>query len=435
MVDKALVSLNSISFGITILAFLFTPTLEPAGLFVLAFVAVIAAASKFLITIRGRHLFNPAALGVFVVGLMGLGYASWWVATPVLLPFVVLVGLAIFYKTRRLAVAGIFLAIAIPMLLVTLMSGGLTLVESIPLLASWPLFFFAGVMLSEPLTLPPKKWQQYIEAAVVALLFALPIEIGDFNTTPALALLVGNLLAFAFARRTSIILEFKKRRTLTPTADEFVFRPLMPVNYQAGQYMELTVAHPRKDLRGIRRSFSVTSSPSSDDVTFGVKFYEPSSTFKKALKQIKPGTKISATMVAGEFVLPKDTAQPLLYVAGGIGITPFISQLQYLIAQRQTRDIVLIYAVASIEELAYADVLMKAGIKVIVVTKEKSVLPKGWHLVQAPYLSKEIIEKAVPDSARRQVYISGPPGLVDGAKRILRSLGARRIKTDYFVGY
>ncbi|MFT2162181.1 hypothetical protein, partial [Pseudomonas putida] len=84
-----------------------------------------------------------------------------------------------------------FLGVAIPLLLVYLALNGVDFVSSLVLLLSWPLLFFAGIMLTEPLTLPPRKWHMYVEAVIVAILFVVPIKIGEFETNPAVALLVG----------------------------------------------------------------------------------------------------------------------------------------------------------------------------------------------------------------------------------------------------
>src|SRR5690606_31584173 len=112
-------------------------------------------------------------------------------------------------------------------------------------------------------------------------LFALPISFAGFEMTPALALVAGNIMAATFASRQAITLTLKKRRALTPTTEELIFTPNEPIHFTAGQYMEIQVPHKKKDLRGLRRSFSITSVPGEDEVRFGIKYYEPSSSFKK----------------------------------------------------------------------------------------------------------------------------------------------------------
>jgi len=419
-----------------ILALIISPTLEIGGLVVLAFAGFIAGVSKFVLVHKGRHVFNPAAVGAFIIAVSGLGGANWWVATPILTPVVLLVVFISLYKSHRFSLAGVFLAVAIPILLIIFATYGTAPLESVYLLLSWPLLFMAGIMLTEPLTLPPRKWQMYIEAAIVGVLFAVPLNLVIIEMTPALALLVGNGVAALFAARESISLVFKKRNRLTPTTEEYIFTPNKPIHFTAGQYVEVQLPHKNIDFRGYRRSFSLTSVPGKDEVSLGVKFYEPSSSFKSALKALPLGATIPATGYWGDFVLPKDPATPLLYVAGGIGITPFISHLKASYNYKDIRNVVLLYAVRNPEEIAYKQVLIDAGIKVVIITKTViKDLPDSWEQINVARINKDAITKTVPDITQRYSYVSGSTPFVQTAKHALRALKAKRIKTDYFAGY
>lgn len=420
-----------------ILTFILTPTVTVEGLVALAVVGVLAGASKFLIAWKGRHIFNPVAAGVFIASLFGIAFASWWVATPPLFLFVLIPALLISYKTRRLVMGGVFALVATALLMVVFASYGLDFAQSAALLLSWPLVFFLGFMLTEPMTMPAKHWQQLVYAVLVAILFAVPISIGFFEMTPITALLLGNLFAFIVSRRAGIRLTFVKRRTLTPTTDELVFRADRQIQYEAGQYMELMVLHHKSDLRGLRRMFSVTSATNDQEVTFGIKYYEPSSTFKKALRQLKPLQRVNATSVNGDFTAPRNHQQPVVYVAGGIGVTPFISHLRDASKRAVPRDTVLIYAVNSVKEVAYVDVLKMSGARVVIVTPDESTpLPvPNWERIHAPHVDRAVLDEALKDASNRIAYVSGPPAMVNSVAPLLRSLGAKQVKTDYFIGY
>lgn len=420
-----------------ILFFIFSPTLEVSGLASFALIGLIAAASKFILTFRGRHIFNPAAIAAFIISLTGLAYASWWVGTPPMVPLTLLVGYLIIQKTRRVHMSGTFMFLAAALVFVTLLYDGVSVTDSFVLLLSWPIFFFSSFMLTEPLTMPPKKWQQVVEALVVAVLFAIPIHTGDFVTGPAFALIAGNAIGFIWRRQQSVSLKFKGMKQLTPTSFEFIFTPMKKIRHESGQYAELTIPHRHDDLRGSRRSFSITSAPGDTEMRFGIKFYDPSSSLKKALKIMKKGTVIEATGISGDFTLPKDISKPLLFIAGGIGITPFISHIQRLKKVNEQRDIVLIYAVSNLAEVAYKDIIVKAGIKVVLVTKDahSDMLPDKWIQESEAFITKELLQRNISDVSDRLVYISGPPLMIDGASRYLKQLGAGKIKTDYFIGY
>lgn len=420
-----------------ILFFIFTPTLEGSELAALVLVGLIAGASKFLLAYKGRHIFNPAAIAAFIVGIFGIAHATWWVGTPVLVVPTLILGFLVLQKTRRVPSSGKFLGFASVLVIAMLMVQGAGLSESLVLWLSWPILFFSSFMLTEPLTLPRKKWQQILEAAIVAVLFAIPIHIAGFETTPALALVIGNVLAFVFTRRQKVLLRFKERKQLTPTSHEYIFTPNKPQQFEAGQYIEIQVPSKKHDFRGSRRSFSLTSAPGATELSLGIKFYEPSSTFKQSLRQMPEGMVIESTGIGGDFTLPKDAKRPLLFVAGGIGITPFVSHLQSLREQVTMRDIIVFYSISSIDELAYKDILETSGVKVFVVTQSDTplALPGGWTHINARYFTKEMFAENVGHIANRKAYISGPPLMIDGAKQQLHQLGVRRIKTDYFIGY
>ena len=387
-------------------------------------------------TIRKRHIFNPAAIAAVIISLMGLAFASWWVATPSLLPVTLLLSFVILYKTRHLVMGGVFLAVAMLLIITTTLSYGASVPELLQLLVAFPLVFFAGFMLSEPLTLPPKQWQQYIVAAVAGILISLPFSIGPVSSSPAIALIVANVAGLIFSYRTTIKLTLRARRALTPTVDELEFGKDAPVPFKPGQYMEITVPHARKDGRGLRRAFSIASAPTDETIRFGVKFYEPSSTFKSALRALEPGATVRGTMISGSFMLPKDPTVPLVFIAGGIGITPFISHLLSIKATEQERDIILLYAVNSIKEIAYLELLRTLNVTVAVVTTSDASLPvSAWTHYNAPRITKSIIAQAVPDITVRTAFVSGPPLMVDAVTKDLKKLRAQKIKRDYFTGY
>ncbi len=415
-----------------ILACLFLPSLEIVNLAVFVLTGVLASASKYLLTVRGRHIFNPAAIATVAVGAVGLTGAAWWVATPALLPVSVVIALLILYKTRRLQMGMVFIAVAILILLGEAAVIGNPLPEAFWFaVASWPLIFFAGVMLSEPLTQPPRRWQQLFVAMLVAILSTVPIRSPLIAMTPAVALVIGNLLAWWWGARRALTLKLIKKVQLTPSSYEFVFSGDIP--FVAGQYVELTLPHKGADNRGQRRVFTVAASPGDKTVRFGVKIPERHSTFKEALAHLHPGTVIQATRVAGDFTLPDNIDQPILFVAGGIGITPLISFLR----SYKSRDIVLVYAVSSPAEIAYRDILAVAGIPVIIVTAGGKVrdMPGGWEVVEAHAVSADILKKTVNDIEKRIVYVSGPPLMVNAVSRAARKLGVSKIKTDHFAGY
>src|SRR6478609_286381 len=200
-----------------ILLFVLRPGVDVQAILGLAIAGAVASLSKYLIAWRGRHILNPAAFGAAVVSIVGsfgafswLGTsASWWVGTPSLTIPVVLLGLAVLWRTEKVRIVLLFLVIALATSVLRQfvqaqqagLDADLGTAFSFALLQS-PFLFLGAFMLSEPLTLPPRRWQQFSVAAVVGVLAGWPISIaGLFTLGQDRALLIGNLVAFAFALR------------------------------------------------------------------------------------------------------------------------------------------------------------------------------------------------------------------------------------------
>jgi ferredoxin-NADP reductase len=305
--------------------------------------------------------------------------------------------------------------------------------------AQRPLLFFAGFMLTEPLTLPPRRWQQLALSAVVGVVFAVPYNLGFVANSPELALLLGNLLAFFAGQRGGIRLVFTGSRPMTPTTTELRFAARRPVRYKPGQYMELDLPHSSSDGKGRRRIFSVSSPPGAAELTFGVGTAGPLSSAKRALLDLAPGDPLRATAVGGDFVLPRDGGTPVLLIAAGIGITPFLSQLGS--GAGRDRDIVVLYLAPSAEELAGADVLAASGARVLARLADGSAPPEFMHDTGrilndgAARIDGSSLQVLVPDIARRTVYVSGSPARVEFLRSAARQAGARRVRVDAFSGY
>lgn len=418
-----------------ILLFIFTPTLSAQILAVYAFIGLLAGASKYLLVWRSRHIFNPAAIAAVVIGLSGLAYASWWVATPALFIPVLAGALLLLYKTNRLLMGGIFMLLASVLFVISQLLYGDPLLDSLVLIMSWPIVFFAGFMLTEPLTVASKKRHAIIAAIALAVFIAIPIKFGDFLIAPATALVLANLYAAFVSRRATLKLTYQGFTQITPSSRELQLKTAKPAAYQAGQYLELTVPHYKPDNRGLRRMFSITSAPGDDTLSVAMKFYEPSSTYKKAVMGLKKGDVLQSTGVYGSFVLPKNEADKLVLFAGGIGITPFISQIRSLVNARAERDITLVYAISNVDEAAYLNELVASGVKLYIVSNDTGTPSGDVKFIKSNRVQLDDLEQAGLTVNGSRSYISGPPAFVRSIKHQLSSRQLKSIKTDYFTGY
>ncbi len=412
------------------------PVTDLRAIGVLAFASLWAIASKYMFAIGRKHLFNPAAFGVLLSGLLLDTQASWWIGgTLPLLPPVLVGGLLLVRKLQRFDTVSVFMLVAIGTVLATAGPSGHwpALVETF---RSSPLLFFAFVMLTEPLTAPATRLPRLVFAALVGFLFAPDVHIGTFYFTPEAALLVGNLFAFALSPRGRFVLTLQRIERSAADTYDFVFSSPRPLAFQAGQYLEWTLGLDHADSRGNRRYFTLASAPTEENVRMGVKFYPAPSAFKRALTAMAPGDTIHAAQVAGNFTLPKDPRAKLAFLAGGIGITPFRSMLQELLDRNEPRPIVVLYGNETDDDIAYGDILDTA--RSVLGIRTYYAVRRGAGRGQYPgVIDARLVKAAIPDYLERTFYISGPQAMVKALRHMLQGIGVHRsrIKVDFFPGF
>ena len=123
----------------------------------------------------------------------------------------------------------------------------------------------------------------------------------------------------------------------------------------------------------------------------------------------------------------------MLLIAAGIGITPYLAQLSG--GSAGDRDVVLLYLARTAGELAYAEELERAGVRVIARLSDGSSPPAFMQDAGAARIDGAALKELVPDIAGRDVYVSGSPASVRSLRTAARRAGARRIHVDSFSGY
>lgn len=411
-----------------ILALIFGPVSFQSNFLTLSMAGIAAMASKYLIVWKGRHIFNPAAFGAVASALvLGQG-ASWWIGSPYTFPVVLLGGFLILKKIRRFRVVGVFLISGV---IISLIMGFNTASSYSSLISNFllvsPIIFFGSVMLVEPLTSPFDTKFRILYAIIVVLAFNLYSRSIPFSLE--LGLLTGNVFSFLVSKNFRQILKLKKKIVESHDVISFLFEPMKKIDFRPGQYLEWQLSHKNTDERGIRRYFTISSSPSEKFIMLTTKFAEKSSSFKIALRNLELGEEVTVLGLEGDFTLPREEKRKLCFIAGGIGITPFRSMVKYLLDQNQERDIILLYCAKAADEFVFKDIFESAksiGIKTVYVATDTS-----------GFLDRKKISLEVTDFRNRLFYISGPHSMVDVFRKTLKDMGVARtqLKIDFFPGY
>jgi len=205
----------------------------------------------------------------------------------------------------------------------------------------------------------------------------------------------------------------------------FRFQPEQPLSWQAGQYMKYTLSHENPDAEGMNRFFTIASAPYEGEVQITTRISD--STFKQALNNLEIGSSIEADgKPDGDFTWV-DSEKPLLWIAGGIGVTPFHSILKERAHADQKMPVRLLYANRTDE----------------IVFKEEFDQLVGEHPELAVYypvgkmLNMELIQSEFGDLGGSVVYLSGPEPMVDALGEELKKAGVSEanLKQDWFPGY
>src|SRR3989344_3573443 len=431
---KVQTNIESIWISAFILFLILFPIQSVSDVPIFLLVGFMAMASKYVLVWRKKHIFNPVAISVFVTSLFGFGIASWWVGSSVMLIPTLIFGFLVLRKVSRFELFFAFLGTAFLSLIVfgasntgfQHMLGMPSRMFFMPIiiitLFSSPVIFLGSIMLTEPLTTPPNKKMQIIYGLIVGGLFGAQFSFGPIYSTPALALVLGNIFSYFVSPRIRLVLTLLEKNKLTADVYEFVWRLDEKISFKAGQYLEWTLGHSNSDSRGNRRFFTIASSPTEPVLRLGIKSYDNSSSFKKKLLSLNVGDKIITSQLSGEFTLPEDKLKKLVFIAGGIGVTPFRSMVKYLIDTENKREATLFFSNRTPRDIVYKDIFdeakLKLGMKTIYTVNDLAGEAQTEDM-RVGFINAEMITKEVPEYKECIYYISGPHGMVTAFKGIL----------------
>jgi ferredoxin-NADP reductase len=208
--------------------------------------------------------------------------------------------------------------------------------------------------------------------------------------------------------------------------------------WQAGQNLVLTIPGV-EDPRGDTRPFTVSSSPTEKGfLAMTTKAGE--SPFKKRLSELAPGTEVMIGGPEGEFVLVP--GRPAIFVAGGIGITPFRSMLRFATDTRLEKPLILVYSSATPESIVFRRELEELARRNPALRFEMTVTKPGdskesWT-GRTGRIDAELLRHALRGVRHPLVYLAGPPSMVRDHRTILEQelhLAGEDVRTDEFDGY
>ena len=320
------------------------------------------------------------------------------------------------------------------------------------------------------LRLGAKRWKALhrlaYAIAILGVIHFLLLVKSDIRLPRALAIVLGVLLLFRVVRHYMDLRDRAARRAPagaavtavrqrqfwtgelrvarifqeTPDVRTFRLAPVdggaLPFDYLPGQYLNLSMTI---DGRSVRRSYTMASSPTrGESCELTVKRAPDGLASHHLHDTLREGDMLRVSAPAGRFVFTGKNADRVLFLAGGVGITPLMSMVRYLTDRAWSGAIYLAIAVKTRadvifqEELGYLERRFPNFHVVTTVSR-----PDPAWTGRRGHLSEGLLRELVPDLGHRRVpvFLCGPEPMMRAAREMLATLAVPEvdISTEAFV--
>lgn len=357
-------------------------------------------------------------------------------------------GLVRIWHIHRALGFSAFVLVMVHVLLVALAALPVSASRSIealfPPLSAWPIWIgWASLALLVLFMLPGfgplarlsyQNWKRFHALCGLALVLALAHGI-VLGATPWLWLVLGTLAVIAVVWRR-LLSPFIARKgywvegvdQLARDVYELRLRPeLYGIEWHPGQFVYLTPMEPELKA-GYREEhpFTISSHDREGVMRIGIKALGDAT---EALKDIPRGSLVRVEGPYGRFLEPLEPTRARLWLGGGIGVTPFVAGVRALRDGVMTApDTTLFYLANRPERAYYRNELLQAAVD----TKGLRVVEH--YMNEQGHITEAFLAHHCPDFAEREVWLCGPPPMIDHLKRLLIQAGVprRRIHTEAF---
>lgn len=210
--------------------------------------------------------------------------------------------------------------------------------------------------------------------------------------------------------------------------------------FKAGQAIDVVLLEPpAADAQSARHTFSIVSAPFENELVVATRMRD--SAFKRALGALPIGAGIAIEGPSGSLTLHNDRARPAVFIAGGIGITPFKSIVAQAAEDRLQQRLVLLYSNRRPEDAAYLAELQELERRnphflLIATMTLMSSSSQAWTGSQG-LIDAALVSRATAELAKPVCYVAGPPGMVEAMRQTLNDAGVDDddIRSEEFYGY
>ncbi len=211
--------------------------------------------------------------------------------------------------------------------------------------------------------------------------------------------------------------------------------------FKPGQALDVVLAAPTAaaDEQGTRHTFSIVSAPFQDELVVATRMRD--SVYKRALKSLAVGSPLTIEGPFGSLGLHNDLARAGMLIAGGIGITPFMSMLRQAANDQRSQRLILLYSNRRPEDAAFLAELQQLegknpNFRLIATMTQMHASSRSWA-GPTGLVSAELLKKVGGELSAPIFYVVGPPGMVEAMRQTLNSAGIDDddIRSEEFYGY
>jgi ferredoxin-NADP reductase len=234
--------------------------------------------------------------------------------------------------------------------------------------------------------------------------------------------------------------QLTSRQDIAEGTMAFHFSKPADFQFRAGQAVDITLSNPPEtDAEGNTRAFSIASAPFDSDLMIATRMRDTA--FKRVLRKASLPLEVKIEGPSGSFILHRKAEKPGVFLAGGIGITPFLSIIRQAAHDRTAHQLYLFYGNRRPEDAAFLDMLngipaQNPNFHLIATMSEMEKSHREWK-GEAGFIAKTILTKYLPTLQGPIFYIAGPPAMVAAMRRTLTEAGVDEddIRTEEFSGY
>ncbi len=220
----------------------------------------------------------------------------------------------------------------------------------------------------------------------------------------------------------------------------FHFEKPSQFDFKPGQSADLTLSNPPEtDAEGNTRTFSIASPSFENQLIFATRMRDTA--FKRSLKKIPLGTEVKIDAPMGSFTLHKNSFKPAVFLAGGIGITPFLSIVRQADHDRLPDKLHLFCSNRRPEDTPFLDTLQmleksNPNFQLVCTMTEMRQSKREWN-GETGLINQEMLSRHLTNLQGPIYYVAGPPAMVAGMKKMLVGAGVDEddIRAEDFAGY